>query len=67
MKYLSKEIFGNPVENWLIAIGILFGALSLLKSFIGSFQIFSKITSKTTNSLDDTPLRTLQKPQLLFW
>ena len=63
MKYLSKEIFGNPVENWLIAIGILVGSFVFVKILYWVFSnIFQKITSKTTNSLDDTLLRTLQKP-----
>ena len=63
MKYLSKEIFGNPVENWLIAIGILVGSFVFVKILYWVFSnIFQKITSKTANSLDDTLLRTLQKP-----
>ena len=63
MKYLSKEIFGNPVENWLITIGILFGSFVFVKILYWVFSnIFQKITSKTTNSLDDSLLRTLQKP-----
>ena len=63
MKYLSKEIFGNPAENWLIAIGILVGSFVFVKILYWAFSnIFQKITSKTTNSLDDTLLRTLQKP-----
>ena len=63
MKYLSKEIFGNPIENWLIAIGILFGSFVFVKILYWVFSnIFQKITSKTTNSLDDSLLRTLQKP-----
>ena len=63
MKYLSKEIFGNPIENWLIAIGILVGSFVFVRILYWVFSnIFQKITSKTTNSLDDTLLRTLQKP-----
>ena len=63
MKYLSKEIFGNSIENWLIAIGILFGSFVFVKILYWVFSnIFQKITSKTTNSLDDSLLRTLQKP-----
>ena len=63
MKYLSKEIFCNPIENWLIAIGILVGSFVFVKILYWVFSnIFQKITSKTTNSLDDTLLRTLQKP-----
>lgn len=63
MKYLSKEIFGNPIENWLIAIGILVGSFVFVKILYWVFSnIFQKITSKTTNSLDDTLIRTLQKP-----
>ena len=63
MKYLSKEIFGNPIENWLIAVGILVGSFVFVKILYWVFSnIFQKITSKTANSLDDTLLRTLQKP-----
>jgi MscS family membrane protein len=63
MKYLSKEIFGNPIENWFIAIGILVGSFVFVKIIYWVFSnIFQKITSKTKNSLDDTLLRTLQKP-----
>ena len=63
MKYLSKEIFGNPIENWLIAIGILVGSFVFVKILYWVFSnIFQKITSKTKNSLDDTLLRILQKP-----
>ena len=63
MKYLIKEIFGNPIEKWLIAIGILVGSFVFVKILYWVFSnIFQKITSKTKNSLDDTLLRTLQKP-----
>jgi MscS family membrane protein len=63
MKYLNQEIFGNPIENWLIAIGILVGSFVFVKILYWVFSnIFQKITSKTKNSLDDTLLRTLQKP-----
>jgi MscS family membrane protein len=63
MKYLNKEIFGNPVENWLTAIGILVGSFVVVKIMYWIFSnVFQKITSKTKNSLDDTLLRTLQKP-----
>ena len=63
MKYLNKEIFGNPIENWLIAVGILMGSFVVVKIMYWVFSnVFQKITSKTKNNLDDTLLRTLQKP-----
>ena len=63
MKYLNQEIYGNPIENWLIAIGILVGSFVVVKILYWIFSnIFQKITSKTKNNLDDTILRTLKKP-----
>ena len=51
------------LENWFIAIGILVGSFVFVKIIYWVFSnIFQKITSKTKNSLDDTLLRTLQKP-----
>ena len=63
MTYLNQEIFGNPIEKWLIALGILLGSFVLVKVIYWMFSnIFQKITSKTKNKLDDKLLRTLQKP-----
>ena len=54
MTYLNQEIFGNPVEKWLIALGILLGSFVLVKVIYWMFSnIFQKITSKTKNKLDD--------------
>ena len=46
MKYLSKEIFGNPIENWLIAIGILVGSFVFVKIL---YWVFSNIFQKKSN------------------
>ena len=63
MKYLNQEIFGNSIENWLIAAGVLVGSFVVVKILYWIFSnIFQKVALKTKNNLDDTLLRTLQKP-----
>tara|TARA_Y100000385_G_C13018041_1_gene604788 strand:+ start:292 stop:1344 length:1053 start_codon:yes stop_codon:yes gene_type:complete len=63
MKYLNQEIFGNSIENWLIAAGVLVGSFMVVKILYWIFSnIFQKVALKTKNNLDDTLLRTLQKP-----
>ena len=63
MKYLNQEFFGNSIENWIIAISLLFGSFFLIKIIYWIFSnVFTKITSKTKNNLDDVLIKNLKTP-----
>ena len=53
MEYLQKEIFGNPLKNWIIAFWNFRFSYVLLKSFLDFSNIFQKLATKTNNTLDD--------------
>lgn len=58
--------FGNEIEEWLISLSIIAGALILNKGIIIlNKKVISKITSKTKNRLDDILFKMLQAPVLL--
>lgn len=63
MEYLSKEFYGNSIENWLISSGIIIGALILAKILywiIGKFV--KKAAAKTKTDLDDILVDKLEEP-----
>lgn len=57
---------GNEIEEWLISLSIIVGALILNKGIIIlNKKVISKLTSKTKNRLDDILFKMLQAPVLL--
>jgi len=57
---------GNEIEEWLISLSIIAGALILNKGIIiFNKKVISKITSRTKNRLDDILFKMLQAPVLL--
>jgi MscS family membrane protein len=64
---MFEEIYyGNTLENWLISLGVIAGAVVLNKGIVlVNKHIIQKITSKTKNRLDDILFRMLQAPVLL--
>lgn len=62
-EFLSKEFYGNTIQNWLISAGMILGALLLAKLLywvIGKFV--KKATAKTKTSLDDILVDQLEEP-----
>lgn len=64
---MFEEIYyGNTLENWLISLSVIAGAIVLNKAVVLiNKYIIQKITSKTKNRLDDILFRMLQAPVLL--
>ncbi len=63
---LEQLFYGNSIQNWLISLGIIIGALILNKIIILLNKHFiQKLTAKTNNRLDDILFRMLQAPVLL--
>lgn len=71
---LTKIYYGNSVEAWAIALGIILGAFIIGKALYWIFgNIIKKITSKTETKLDDILVDMLEEPAMLaiilggFW
>jgi MscS family membrane protein len=63
MEYLNKVVFGNTIQQWIIAFLVLIGSFLLVKILYWIFSsVFKNITSKTKTNLDDILLKNLQKP-----
>ena len=63
---LLNVYLGNEIEEWLISLSIIAGALILNKGIIiFNKRVISRITSKTKNRLDDILFKMLQAPVLL--
>ncbi len=62
----SEKYYGNSLEDWLVSLAIIVGALILNKGIIlFNKYVIRKITSKTHNRLDDILFKMLQAPVLL--
>ena len=63
MDFLEKTYWGNTVNEWLIALGIVVGAyvISKLAYWVLS-NVVRKLTEKTKTKLDDLLIETLEKP-----
>ncbi len=62
-EFLTKEFYGNNIQNWLISFGIILGAIIIAKIlywFIGKFV--KKLAKKTKTSLDDILVDQLEEP-----
>ena len=63
MEYLNKVVFGNTIQQWIIAFLVLIVSFLLVKILYWIFSsVFKNITSKTKTNLDDILLKNLQKP-----
>jgi MscS family membrane protein len=63
---LEQTFYGNSVQQWIVSILIILGALLLNKSFVlFNKHIIGKITSKTKSRLDDILFKMLEAPVLL--
>lgn len=60
---LEQEIWGNTVENWVISILIIVGAVILVKllSLLGK-KVIKPFTSRTANRVDDIIYYSLESP-----
>lgn len=61
--FFNKTFYGNTMQNWLISLGIVAGALIVSKIvywFIGKYV--KRITSKTKSNLDDLLVDKLEEP-----
>ena len=60
---LSKSYYGNTVQDWLIALLIVLGAVLVGKLLYWAFRgIAQKITVRTKTKLDDILVDTIKKP-----
>ena len=71
---LTKIYYGNSVEAWAIALGIILGAFIVGKAIYWIFgNLIKKITAKTKTKLDDILVDMLEEPAMLaiilagFW
>lgn len=60
---LEQEILGNTVENWLISILFILGAVVIVKllSLLGK-KVIKPFVSRTTNQIDDIIYYSLESP-----
>jgi MscS family membrane protein len=66
MEFLEKEFYHNTVQQWVISIGIILGAVILAKIVLWiSSNIFKKVTAKTKSKLDDLLIDMLEEPVML--
>ena len=63
-KYLTNTVlYGNPLSEWLISLGIVIIAVLLSKSIRWTFRnIISKLTTKTETTIDDFLFKKIEKP-----
>ncbi|HVZ95269.1 MAG TPA: mechanosensitive ion channel domain-containing protein [Chitinophagaceae bacterium] len=67
MNLLNKIFFGNPVQDWLIAFGIVVVAFSIIKIFKGPLlKEMKKWSAKTTNTFDDFLVMAIEKDVIPF-
>lgn len=59
----EQEIFGNTVENWIISILFIVGAIVIVKllSLLGK-KVIKPFVSRTTNKIDDIIYYSLESP-----
>jgi len=63
MEFLDSRFFGNTVEVWAIAIGIILGTIVTTKIVYWILSnILRKLTAKTKTNLDDVLIDKLEKP-----
>ena len=63
---LEQIYYGNTIQNWLISLLIIVGALVLNKAIVLlNKHVIRKLTAKTNNRLDDILFKMLEAPVLL--
>ena len=62
-EFLARTFYGNTVTDWLIAFGIMVGAVIVGKILYWLFQnVFRALTSKTETKLDDLIVDMIEEP-----
>lgn len=61
--FLNQEFYGNRIENWLISLALIVGAIILAK-FLYWFvdRYVKRLTAKTKSNLDDILIDKLEEP-----
>lgn len=69
--FFSQVYYGNTVENWLISLLYLFGAIIIGRiMYWFSSRVLKKLTSKTDTKLDDILIDMLEEPlvcAIILW
>lgn len=62
-EFLAKQFYGNTVQEWFIALGIILGSVILSRLIYWIFgTIVKKITAKTQTRLDDLIIDMIEEP-----
>ncbi len=63
---LEYTIFGNPLQEWLIAAAYIVGSVIVAKALYWVFgRFFKRMAERTTSKLDDILIDALEEPVLL--
>ena len=63
MNILENVFYGNTLQNWLISLAIIVGAIILNKCIVLlNRRVILKLTAKNNNQLDDILFETLERP-----
>jgi MscS family membrane protein len=63
---MDRVIYGNSVEDWVISLSIVAGALILNKLLLLLFdRVLKKLTAKSNSAFDDIIVEALKRPLLL--
>jgi MscS family membrane protein len=61
--FLQYTLFGNPIEEWLIALLFFVGSVVLAKVLYAIFgRVFKTLAARTTSQLDDVLIDSLEEP-----
>ena len=62
-EFLSYDLWGNPVQEWLITFAFFVGSIALAKFLYWTFgRIFKSLASRTKTKLDDILINMLEEP-----
>lgn len=67
MEYLDQEYFGNPVQAWLLALGIAVAAIAVVRLLKGLFiRSVTKLTPTTIDGVQDLLAAVLGRTKFLL-
>ena len=62
-EWLSKQYYGNTIEDWLLALGLVVAALIVGKVVYWFFKnILRRVTAKSKTRFDDIILDMIEEP-----
>ncbi len=62
-EFLEKQFYGNTVQEWTVALGIILGSVILSKVVYWIFsRVVKKLTQKTKTRLDDLIIDMVEEP-----